>query len=62
MPSGAVHDAQIVSKRLPSGMVFIPSVGGVSHSFAEDTDEEDLVLGCQVLSDAARKVLEEYGK
>lgn len=62
MPSGAVHDAQVLSARLPAGMVFVPSLGGISHSFAEDTDEKDLVLGCQVLSDAAYNVLLEYRK
>ena len=62
MPSGAVHDAQILAGRLPSGMVFVPSIGGVSPSFAEDTDEDDLVLGCQVLSDAALNVLREQSK
>jgi N-carbamoyl-L-amino-acid hydrolase len=62
MPSGAVHDAQILTKRIPSGMVFVPSISGVSHSFSEDTDEDDLVLGCQVLSDAAWNVLREHIK
>ena len=62
MPSGAVHDAQILSQRIPSGMLFVPSIAGVSHSFDEDTDEADLVLGCQVLSDAAWNVLEERMK
>ncbi len=62
MPSGAVHDAQVLAERLPSGMVFVPSIAGVSHSFAEDTDEDDLVLGCQVLSDAAFNVLREQEK
>lgn len=62
MPSGAVHDAQILAKRVPSGMVFVPSIAGVSHSFSEDTDEDDLVLGCQVLSDATFNVLRERTK
>lgn len=62
MPSGAAHDAQVLAERIPSGMVFVPSIAGVSHSFTEDTDEDDLVLGCQVLSDAAFNVLKEHGK
>ena len=62
MPSGAVHDAQVLAQRIPSAMVFVPSIGGVSHSFKEDTDEDDLVLGCQVLSDAAFNVLKEHRK
>jgi N-carbamoyl-L-amino-acid hydrolase len=52
MPSGAFHDAGIVSARLPSAMLFIPSIGGISHDFAEDSRDEDIVLGCQVLADA----------
>jgi N-carbamoyl-L-amino-acid hydrolase len=33
-------------------MLFIPSIGGISHDFAEDSREEDIVLGCQVFADA----------
>ena len=62
MPSGAGHDAQILAQRIPSGMVFVPSIEGVSHSFSEDTDEDDFILGCQVLSDAALNVLREHTK
>jgi N-carbamoyl-L-amino-acid hydrolase len=57
MPSGAFHDAGIVSARLPSAMLFIPSIGGISHDFAEDSRDEDIVLGCQVLADAAASIL-----
>ena len=57
MPSGAFHDAGIVSARLPSAMLFIPSIGGISHDFAEDSRDEDIVLGCQVLTDAAASIL-----
>ncbi len=52
LPSGAFHDAGIISARLPAAMLFIPSIGGISHDFAEDSHEEDIVLGCQVLADA----------
>jgi N-carbamoyl-L-amino-acid hydrolase len=57
MPSGAFHDAGIVSAVMPSAMLFIPSIGGISHDFAEDSREEDIVLGCQVLADAAASIL-----
>ena len=57
MPSGAFHDAGIVSARLPAGMLFIPSIGGISHDFAEDSRREDIVLGCRVLADAAASIL-----
>ncbi len=52
MPSGALHDAMIFSTRLPTAMVFAPSIGGVSHSFSEDTAEADLVLSASVLARA----------
>ena len=51
MRSGALHDATNVSALLPTAMLFVPSIGGISHSFAEDTAEADLVLGAQVLAD-----------
>ena len=57
MPSGAGHDAQVLAMRMPSAMVFVPSIGGISHDFAEDTSDEDLVLGCQVLATAAESIL-----
>ena len=57
MPSGAFHDAGIVSAVIPSAMLFIPSLGGISHDFAEDSREDDIVLGCQVLVDAAASIL-----
>ena len=57
MPSAAVHDAQVIAPHLPSAMLFVPSIGGVSHAFEEDTSEEDIVLGCQVLATAAASVL-----
>jgi len=57
MPSGAFHDAGIVSARLPAAMLFIPSIGGISHDFAEDSRRDDIVLGCRVLADAAASIL-----
>ena len=57
MPSGAGHDAQILAQRLPSAMMFVPSIGGISHHFTENTADEDIVLGCQVFADAAAKIL-----
>ena len=48
MPSGAGHDAQILASRVPAGMLFVPSIGGISHHWAEDTAEADIVLGCEV--------------
>ena len=57
MPSAAGHDAQVLAKHLPSAMLFVPSIGGISHAFEEDTSEADIVLGCQVLADAAASIL-----
>jgi N-carbamoyl-L-amino-acid hydrolase len=58
MPSGAGHDAQIFAARMPAGMLFVPSIGGISHHHAEDTKEEDIVIGCRVFADAAEMILE----
>ncbi len=57
MPSGAGHDAQILAERVPSCMMFVPSIGGISHHYTENTADEDLVLGCQVFADAAATIL-----
>ncbi len=57
MPSGAGHDAQYIAKRMPVSMLFTPSIGGISHHWAEDTKAEDLALGIQVLGDAAARYL-----
>ena len=57
MPSGAFHDAGFISGSLPAAMLFIPSIGGISHDFAEDSSDEDIVLGCQILADAAASIL-----
>lgn len=47
--SGAGHDAGAMAGQVPSGMIFVPSQMGVSHSPAEDTDPKHLVLGAEVL-------------
>ncbi|MBO68970.1 MAG: Zn-dependent hydrolase [Acidiferrobacteraceae bacterium] len=57
MPSGAYHDAGIMSTILPSAMLFIPSIGGVSHDFSENSFDDDIVVGCQVLVDAVVSIL-----
>ena len=57
MPSAAGHDAQILARRVPAGMLFVPSIGGISHHWREDTREEDIVLGCQVMATAAAAIL-----
>jgi N-carbamoyl-L-amino-acid hydrolase len=52
MPSGAGHDAQSVARFAPIGMLFIPSVGGISHSPKEFSRPEDVVRGANVLLNA----------
>lgn len=52
LPSGAGHDAQILGAHVPMGMIFVPSVDGVSHSGEERTDPEHLVAGTQLLADS----------
>jgi len=56
MPSGAGHDAMIMAQRLPSAMLFVPSIGGRSHDISEDTKIEDIVFGCQVMADSIAKL------
>ncbi len=57
MPSGAGHDAQVIGLKMPAAMMFVPSIGGISHHFTENTDDADIVLGCQVFADATAKIL-----
>lgn len=57
MPSGASHDAQVMSTHLPTGMLFVPSIGGISHHWSENTSDEDIVLGGQVYASAALNLL-----
>jgi len=57
MPSGAGHDAQYMARRMPSAMLFVPSIGGVSHHWTEDTAPEDLAMGLRVLAEGARRFL-----
>lgn len=47
--SGAGHDAQMLARICPTAMIFVPSIGGVSHNPAEDTAPEDLEAGANVL-------------
>ena len=58
MPSGAGHDAQYMARQMPAAMLFVPSIGGISHHWAEDTAPEDLAMGLRVLVEGARRYLE----
>ena len=52
MQSGALHDATNVAARMPAAMMFVPSINGISHAFAEDTAEADLLTGLHVMAGA----------
>ena len=47
--SYAGHDAQMLSEIAPSGMIFVPSHGGISHNPREFTDWEDIVAGANLM-------------
>ncbi|MDQ8170816.1 MAG: M20/M25/M40 family metallo-hydrolase, partial [Gemmatimonadota bacterium] len=49
MPSGAGHDAQEMAHVCPMGMIFVPSVGGISHSPREFSRPQDIANGVDVL-------------
>lgn len=49
LPSGAGHDAQMLARVCPSAMIFVPSVGGLSHNVREHTEPADLERGAQLL-------------
>jgi beta-ureidopropionase / N-carbamoyl-L-amino-acid hydrolase len=51
MPSGAGHDAQMLARTCPTGMVFVPSHEGISHNPREFTSPEHLEAGASVLCD-----------
>jgi beta-ureidopropionase / N-carbamoyl-L-amino-acid hydrolase len=56
MPSGAGHDAQNLAQIVPIGMIFVPSVGGISHSPKELTTASDMANGASVLMQAILNV------
>jgi N-carbamoyl-L-amino-acid hydrolase len=56
LPSGAGHDAQYVAQFCPAGMIFVPSIGGISHSPKEFSRPQDIVNGANVLLDTIQKL------
>lgn len=56
MPSGAGHDAQNTARIAPTGLIFIPSAGGISHSPREFSETEDVVNGANVLLQTLLKI------
>ena len=49
LPSGAGHDAQMFAPNCPTGMIFVPSLGGISHNVTEFTSKEDIAAGMNIL-------------
>ena len=58
LPSGAGHDAQMMSRICPAGMIFTPSVKGISHSPYEFTDDASVVAGANALLLSALRLLD----
>lgn len=56
MISGAGHDAQIFAPLVQTALVFVPSIGGISHNPSENTAIEDLETGVKVLIESLKKL------
>lgn len=56
MTSGAGHDAQMIARIAPAGMIFVPSAGGISHNPREHTDDGELVAGAGVLLEVVARL------
>ncbi|HJA68172.1 MAG TPA: hydantoinase/carbamoylase family amidase [Candidatus Mediterraneibacter cottocaccae] len=59
MPSGATHDGNAMAQRMPVGMIFVPSVEGISHAGEEWTDWEDAERGMRILTETVKRLMEE---
>jgi beta-ureidopropionase / N-carbamoyl-L-amino-acid hydrolase len=57
MPSGAGHDAQFLSFAMPAGMLFVPSIGGISHHWTENTSDADIARGAHVFVETCARLL-----
>ena len=56
MYSGAGHDAINMALFTPSGMIFIPSIGGISHSIDEKSSKESIKIGTEILCKAVKEL------
>ena len=59
LPAGAGHDAQMLARVCPAGMIFVPSVGGISHNPGEFTRPEHLAAGADMLLQMLVRLAEE---
>jgi beta-ureidopropionase / N-carbamoyl-L-amino-acid hydrolase len=57
MPSGAGHDAQVLATIMPAGMMFVPSIDGISHHWSENTADADIARGAEVFVETCRRLL-----
>ncbi len=57
LPSGPLHDAAEMARRVPTVMLFVKSLGGVSHTKEEDTPAEDLETSVRALGELTRRTL-----
>jgi N-carbamoyl-L-amino-acid hydrolase len=57
LPSGPLHDASEMARVMPAVMLFVRSLGGVSHTSAEDSRIEDIELGVRALYELTRRVM-----
>jgi N-carbamoyl-L-amino-acid hydrolase len=57
LPSGPLHDAAEMARRIPTVMLFVKSLGGVSHTKEEDTPDADLELSVRALYELTRRTL-----
>lgn len=56
MHSGAGHDSQIFAQYVPTAMIFVPSIKGISHNPEEHTEAKDIVQGVELLAEAMRRL------
>lgn len=59
MPSAAGHDAQVLSTIMPAAMLFVPSIGGISHHWTENTADADIVTGANVFVETCARLLKD---
>ncbi len=57
LPSGAGHDALWLAQKLPTAMLFVPSIGGISHHWNENTSDDDIVRGAEVFAASVLDIL-----
>ena len=57
LPSGPLHDAAEMARVMPAAMLFVRSLGGVSHTKAEDSRIEDVELGVRALYELTRRAV-----